>query len=132
MADLTPKQKEVWDCFIKEHPKILMASGTKWAGKTFVFILLFLIHIAKFENQGLSFIMGGSTQAPIRRNIFVEVDYQQSMKRNVDKINRYKKLSAINPQFALVWVTTTPYPKKKIESLCVGLKGKVYLREDLK
>ncbi|WP_180320071.1 replication-relaxation family protein [Peribacillus loiseleuriae] len=63
---------------------------------------------------------------------FVEVDYQQSMKKNVDKINRYKKLSTINSQFALIWVTKTPYRKKKLESLCTGLKGKVYLWEDIK
>ncbi len=63
---------------------------------------------------------------------FVEIDYKQSMSKNISKIKRYKELSAINPQFALLWVTTTPYRKKKLEALCAGLKGKVYLWDDVK
>ncbi|GEM_PF-3535815 len=31
MSELTPKQKEVMDCFIHEKPKILAASGAKRA-----------------------------------------------------------------------------------------------------
>lgn len=41
MTELTKKQMEVMDSFIKEQPKIMVASGAKRAGKTFVFILLF-------------------------------------------------------------------------------------------
>lgn len=52
MAALTPKQKEVMDCFIHEKPKILAASGAKRAGKTFVLILVFLMHIAKSKTKG--------------------------------------------------------------------------------
>lgn len=87
MADLTPKQKEVWDCFIKEQPKILLASGAKRAGKTFVFILLFLMHIAKYEGQGLSFIIGGSTQASIRRNILNDMEEILGKELKLDKTN---------------------------------------------
>lgn len=87
MADLTPKQKEVWDCFIKEQPKILLASGAKRAGKTFVFILLFLMHIAKYEGQGLSFIIGGSTQASIRRNILNDMEEVLGKELKLDKTN---------------------------------------------
>lgn len=63
---------------------------------------------------------------------FVEVDNKQSMTKNIAKIKKYKKLSTYNPHFLLVWVTSTPYRKKKIESLCVGLKFKIYLWEDIK
>ncbi|PAE20476.1 hypothetical protein CHH80_10705 [Bacillus sp. 7504-2] len=63
---------------------------------------------------------------------FVEIDNKQSMAKNVQKIKKYKKLSTYNPHFLLVWVTSTPYRKKKIESLCVGLKFKIYLWEDIK
>jgi len=63
---------------------------------------------------------------------FVEVDYKQSMNQNISKIKRYKQLAAIDPKFALVWVTTTPYRKKKIKSLCEGLSGKVFLWDDIK
>lgn len=63
---------------------------------------------------------------------FIEVDFKQSMSKNLAKIKRYKQLATINPQFALVWVTTTPYRKKKLESLCTGLNGKVFLWDDIK
>lgn len=87
MAELTPKQKEVMDCFIEEKPKILLASGAKRAGKTFVFIILFLMHVAKFENQGLSFIIGGSTQASIRRNVLNDMEEVLSKELKLDKTN---------------------------------------------
>lgn len=87
MANLTPKQREVWDCFVNEQPKILLASGAKRAGKTFVFILLFLMHIAKFESQGLSFIIGGSTQASIRRNILNDMEEILGKELKLDKTN---------------------------------------------
>lgn len=41
MAELTKKQQAVMDSFVEEKPKIIVASGAKRAGKTFVFILLF-------------------------------------------------------------------------------------------
>lgn len=87
MADLTPKQKEVMDCFIKEKPKIIAASGAKRAGKTFVLILLFLMLIARYENKGLSFIIGGSTQASIRRNVLNDMEVILSKELKLDKTN---------------------------------------------
>lgn len=63
---------------------------------------------------------------------FVEVDYKQSMSKNAAKIKRYQQLSEYNPHFALIWITTTPYRKKKIESLCTRLKGTVLLWDDIK
>lgn len=86
-VDLTPKQKEVLECFIEENPKILVASGAKRAGKTFVFIILYLMHIAKYENQGLSFIIGGSTQASIRRNILNDMEDILGKELRLDKTN---------------------------------------------
>jgi PBSX family phage terminase large subunit len=87
MAELTTKQKEVMDSFIHEKPKILLASGAKRAGKTFVFILLFLMHIAKYEGQGLSFIIGGATQASIRRNILNDMEAILSKELKLNKAN---------------------------------------------
>jgi len=63
---------------------------------------------------------------------FVEIDYKQSMHKNASKIIRYKELSTFNPQFSLVWVTTTQFRKKKIEQLCEGLKVKIYLWEEIR
>lgn len=87
MTRLTKKQQEVMDCFINEKPKILVASGAKRAGKTFVFILLFLMHIAKYENQGLSFIIGGATQASIRRNILDDMEMILGKELKLNKSN---------------------------------------------
>lgn len=63
---------------------------------------------------------------------FVEIDYKQSMAKNIQKIKKYRKLSTYNPQFSLIWVTNTPYRKKKIEELCKELNHEVYLWEDIK
>lgn len=63
---------------------------------------------------------------------FIEIDYKQSMSKNVSKIKRYKQLAESNSNFTLIWVTTTPYQKKKLESLCTGLSKKVYMWNDLK
>ncbi|CAM5244104.1 hypothetical protein LSPH24S_06356 [Lysinibacillus sphaericus] len=87
MTELTPKQKDVMDSFIQENPKIILASGAKRAGKTFVFILLFLMHIAKYEGQGLSFIIGGATQASIRRNILNDMEVILGKELNLNKSN---------------------------------------------
>lgn len=87
MSNLTKKQQAVWDCYIKEKPKILVASGAKRAGKTFVFILLFLMHIAKYENQGVSFIIGGATQASIRRNVLDDMEAILGKELRLDKTN---------------------------------------------
>lgn len=87
MTQLTKKQQEVMECFINEKPKILLASGAKRAGKTFIFILLFLMHIAKYENQGLSFIIGGATQASIRRNILDDMESILGKELKLNKSN---------------------------------------------
>ncbi|MFF2449396.1 replication-relaxation family protein [Neobacillus sp. NPDC058068] len=62
---------------------------------------------------------------------FIEIDHKQSMVKNVAKIKRYLQLSTYNPHFTLVWVTTTPYRKKRIESMCHGLRVKVYLWDEI-
>ncbi|MGJ7586684.1 PBSX family phage terminase large subunit [Staphylococcus shinii] len=87
---LNPKQQEVWKCFINERPKILIASGAKRAGKTYVFILLFLMHIAGYENKGLNFIIGGATQASIRRNVLDDMEIILGKELKLDKSNAVK------------------------------------------
>lgn len=68
------KQKEVLKCIKYENPKILICSGAKRAGKTYVLIFGYMAHIAKFQNKGYSFIIGGTTQASIRRNILNDME----------------------------------------------------------
>jgi hypothetical protein len=67
-----------------------------------------------------------------KRDHFVEIDYKQSMSKNSSKIKRYRQLHDFNPDFKLVWITTTPYRKKRIQSLCEGLPVVVYLWDDIK
>lgn len=71
---LTNKQKEVFNCFRYENPKLLWCHGAKRSGKTFILNLIYLTHIAKYKNMGLSFILGGATQASIRRNVLNELE----------------------------------------------------------
>lgn len=68
------KQKEVLKCIKYENPKILICSGAKRAGKTYVLTFGYMAHIAKFQNKGYSFIIGGTTQASIRRNILNDME----------------------------------------------------------
>ncbi|MBT2729451.1 replication-relaxation family protein [Bacillus sp. ISL-75] len=69
----------------------------------------------------------------------LEVDYQQTMKENRNKIEKYKglyknksmenKLGHIPP---LLWVTTTELRKKKLVELLKGLPYAVYTINDIK
>lgn len=69
MQELTKKQQEVLQCVANDDPIILILAGAKRAGKTFILNLLYLSHIAKYENQCKSFILGGTTYSSIRRNV---------------------------------------------------------------
>ena len=69
LDNYTPKQIEVLESFAIDNPKILICSGAKRAGKTFILIKIFLAHVSLFRNEGVSFIIGGTTQSSIRRNI---------------------------------------------------------------
>lgn len=84
------KQREVINCFRKENPKILICSGAKRAGKTFVLSFLFLAHIAKYKNKGVSFIIGGATQSSIRRNILDDWEQMLGKELRLDKSNAIK------------------------------------------
>ncbi|WP_102335738.1 PBSX family phage terminase large subunit [Salimicrobium jeotgali] len=85
--ELTKKQNELYRCFLVEKPKILVAAGAKRAGKTHIFILSFLTHIAQFEGQGLSFIIGGATQASIKRNVLDEMELLLGKELKLSKSN---------------------------------------------
>ncbi|KNF07159.1 phage terminase, large subunit, PBSX family [Gottschalkia purinilytica] len=84
---LTTKQKEVFNCYRHENPKILICSGAKRAGKTFVLNLIFLTHIARYKNMGLSFIIGGAIQSSIRRNILDDLEKILGKELRLDKSN---------------------------------------------
>ena len=71
---ISDKQKEVVRCVELENPKILVLSGAKRAGKTYIMIYCFLHHIAKYENKGYSFILGGTNQSSLRRNVLNDLE----------------------------------------------------------
>ncbi|MGL4999237.1 MAG: PBSX family phage terminase large subunit [Cetobacterium sp.] len=82
-----PKQMELLQCSIKESPKILVASGAKRAGKTFIFLFAFLEHVRKYNGKGVAFILGGATDAAIQRNIVD--DLEKILGREI-KLNKKK------------------------------------------
>ena len=87
---ITSKQKEVVDCIKYDNPKILICSGAKRAGKTFILIYAFIGHIAKYENKGYSFILGGTNQASIRRNILNDLEEILGYEIRLSKDNHFK------------------------------------------
>lgn len=74
MTMLTKKQTQVINCIRKEQPKILLCSGAKRSGKTFVLTYAFLGQIARYRNRGLSFILGGADLAALRRNVIDDME----------------------------------------------------------
>ena len=83
------KQLDVLRCIKNEKPKILICSGAKRAGKTFVLTFAFMAHVAKYEDQGLSFILGGATQASIRRNILDDMEGVLGKEIKLNKSNAF-------------------------------------------
>ena len=86
---LTKKQTEVIECIKTENPKILICSGAKRAGKTFLLILAFAGHAAKFKNCGVKFIIAGTDQAAIRRNILDDLESLVGHEIKLDKSNSF-------------------------------------------
>src|SRR5690625_1956216 len=80
---------------------------------------LLLVADAKFTQSGI--------------NHFVEIDIQQNMKNNADKIRKYKELfRVIFNQYkhhpVLIWKTQSEIRKKKLHDLCknAGIKFEIY------
>lgn len=66
---LTAKQEHVLKEFQKTDPRILILSGAKRSGKTFLNNILMLSHIASFEGRGLNFLIVGATEGSVMRNV---------------------------------------------------------------
>ena len=54
-------QKKVISCMKYKNPKILVCSGAKRSGKTYVLTFVFLMHISKFKNKGYSYFIHDMT-----------------------------------------------------------------------
>lgn len=87
---ITNKQKQVVDCIRYENPKILICSGAKRAGKTWILIYAFIGHVAKYENKGYSFILGGTNQASLRRNVLNDLEDILGYEIKLSKDNHFK------------------------------------------
>ena len=86
----TKKQASVLRCIRDEDPKILICSGAKRAGKTFVLNFAYLGLIAKHEGKGLSYILGGAEQASIRRNILNDWEIILRHDIKLDRANSFE------------------------------------------
>lgn len=54
---------------LKSEARILVLHGAKRAGKTYILIIKFLLHVKKFRNMGYKFIIGGASASSIQANI---------------------------------------------------------------
>ena len=71
---LTQKQEEVLKYWLNEMPKILVCYGAKRAGKTFILTLIFLMMVAMQKGKGYNYIIAGTTQASIYRNVLQDIE----------------------------------------------------------
>ena len=88
--ELTKKQAEVIKCIALENPIITVLSGAKRAGKTFILTLIFLSKIAERKGQGVEYIIGGATQASIRRNVLNDMERLLGKELKIAKDNSVK------------------------------------------
>ncbi len=49
--------------------------------------MTFLAHVSKYQNMGLSFIIGGATQAAIKRNVLNDMELILGKELRLDKSN---------------------------------------------
>ncbi|MBP3931860.1 MAG: PBSX family phage terminase large subunit [Peptostreptococcaceae bacterium] len=83
-------QKKVIASMKYDNPKIMICSGAKRSGKTYVLTFVFLMHISKFKDKGYSFIIGGTTQSSIRRNILNDLESILGKSIRLSKDNHFK------------------------------------------
>ena len=83
------KQLEVLRSFKYDNPKILVCSGAKRAGKTYVLSLIFIWHVAKYNGMNLSFILGGTSQASLRRNVLNDLEVLLNREIKLSKDNSF-------------------------------------------
>lgn len=65
----------------------------------------------------------------------VEIDNTQTMKKNREKIDKYRRLiqhNVFKGMPKLIWVTKTRYRQRQLKMLCEGLDHEVYLNTDFK
>jgi len=84
----TNKQFDVLMEWLKEQPDVTILSGGKRAGKTYLMVLLFLLHIQKFK--GKQFIIVGSNISSVKRNIIGEIENYLGESIKLDRSNSFE------------------------------------------
>lgn len=88
VINFTHKQSSVICDIDSRNPRIMIFSGGKRAGKTFLAMWLFLQHVQRFRNQGFSFIIGGATISTIQRNV-LNLMNEYGISTNMNKNNGF-------------------------------------------
>lgn len=66
------------------------------------------------------------------QDVFLEVDINQTMKENAEKIARYKRLRKLSGRsFLVVFVTDIESRRRRLKSLCDGLSYKVFTANEI-
>ena len=86
----TDKQLDVLKCSVNEEPRILVTSGAKRAGKTFILNHAFIMHMEGFKNLGVNFIIGGASISTIQRNVLDDLEKMLDIDIKLDKKNSFE------------------------------------------
>ncbi len=68
-----------------------------------------------------------------KKHHIIEIDNTQKMKKNVTKIDKYRRLierNSFKGMPVIIWVTTTPHRQSVLKELCEGLDVLIYLNTD--
>lgn len=93
------------------------------------------IRITSKQESGRIIIIADAHFTHEKQHHLVEIDNTQTMKKNRQKIDKYRRLVERNvfkgvPK--LIWVTSSSYRQGKLIELCEGLDVVVYLSTDFK
>jgi hypothetical protein len=113
--------------YLMRNDAFIHFKSTEWANEL------------KFEVPNQVTIIPDSYFMTNMRRYFLEVDHTQSMTKNREKIEKYKKLKSINVLQerlryfpTLIWITTSKTRSKEILKCSEGLETKVILWDDIK
>lgn len=86
----TAKQEEIIAKYVKQKPKILVLYGAMRSGKTFLAVFLFAAIIKAKQGQGLTFIIGGTSQGTIQRNVLDPLEQLLGQAIRLDRFNSFE------------------------------------------
>lgn len=87
---LNPKQKQVFTDYLAGKPVYTILHGAVRSGKTFLGQILWLMHIAKYKNQGLNFVMTGYTISSLKKNVLDDINDNFGIDTKLDTFYTFK------------------------------------------